>query len=1054
MKKNPLKRLASLGQSLWLDYISRDLIESGKLKRMIVEDGLRGMTSNPAIFEKAIVNGKEYSSSIQALARAGRSAMEIYETLCLKDVQSAADEFRPLYRRTGGADGYVSLEVNPHLARDTRGTVKEARRLWRKLDRPNVMIKVPATAEGLPAIERLIGEGINVNVTLLFSLSRYREVARAYCAGLGARLKRREPVDRVASVASFFLSRIDVLVDPLLENVMRQGPAQAALARKAHGQTAVASAKGAYLIYQEIFEGELFGPARKKRARPQRLLWASTGTKNPRYSDVKYVEALVGPHTVNTAPPETIEAYRDHGDPKDRLEEGVARAEAVLDSLSKLGIKLDWATKLLEKEGIEKFEKPFDTLLQTLEKERAAALKIEPQVRVPKTRRDPKARRSGRRRGRKQRQGSGLGTKVPAQDSFRSPDDGEPHGSRRQERDPGLEVRSRLDRLSRAGSGGASDPRALQYRRRLEGVRLRAGLRLPGEGDQRRRDAGARRLPPGTHAVSRAGHGLGLGADRGRTDRGDGIGSSTLQARKNVRGFSGRARPQESRPEKMDPPRPQDRPEAESRARSRRSGLGRRQRQEAQGSSRGHAPRRQREGVRRRLSPVALSARPAALLDAAQIPATLSQAGAGRFWLAVLGTGIGAGAGAAVLTRLLEMVQHFVWSGSGTHILDAAAHAGAGRRILALLGAGVVVGIGQIVLKRLSTGNGIDITSAIWFSAGRLPAVRTLGSAVLSVVVVGMGASLGREGAPKQAGAVAADLLADKARLSDEQRRLLVACGAGAGMAAAYGVPLGGALFALEVLRGMLALRLLLPALLASLIATAIAWLVLPDAPTYSLPAFSYSARALGWALVVGPVAGLVAVAYVRTVAWAVRETPEGWRRVAAPVLALGLLGLVAARFPQLLGNGRDLSQLLFTGSIASGPLLLALLALKPAATVLCVGSGTPGGLFTPSLTLGALLGGALGCAGARLGSGVPLGLSAVLGAGAVLAATTQGPISTVVLMMELTGRDRSFMAPLLLAVVAATVVSRTIEARSIYDARLSDEEVRARLAAREPSPH
>jgi len=439
--------------------------------------------------------------------------------------------------------------------------------------------------------------------------------------------------------------------------------------------------------------------------------------------------------------------------------------------------------------------------------------------------------------------------------------------------------------------------------------------------------------------------------------------------------------------------------------------------------------------------------------DDARIPATLLQAGAPRFWLAVLCTGIGAGASAIILTRLLEIVQHLVWAGSGTHILEAAEGAGTWRHIFVLLGAGAVVGLGQLVLVRLSSGNGIDITSAIWFSAGRLPVVRTLGSAVLSVVVVGMGASLGREGAPKQAGAVVADFISDKTSLSDEQRRLLVACGAGAGMAAAYGVPLGGALFALEVLRGMLALRLVLPALLASLVATALSWLVLPDAPTYQIPAFSNSAGALAWALVVGPIAGLVAVGYVRSVAWADRHKPEGWRRLAAPILALGLLGAISVKFPQVLGNGQDLSEVLFMGGMTSSALLLLLLILRPAATVMCLGSGTPGGLFTPSLTFGALLGGMLGYAGSQLGSAVPLGLFATLGAGALLAATTQGPISAVVLMMELTGRDRSFMAPLLLAVITATLVSRMIEPRSIYDARLSDQEVKARLAAREPSP-
>jgi transaldolase len=373
MRKNHLKELGTLGQSLWLDYISRDLIASGKLKRMIVEDGLRGMTSNPAIFEKAIVNGKEYNASIRAMAREKKNAKEIYEALCLRDVQSAADEFHPLYERTGGADGYVSLEVNPHLARDTHGTIKEARRLWGALNRPNVMIKVPATAEGLPAIERLIGEGINVNVTLLFSLSRYREVAQAYCAGLEARVKQRKSVSGVASVASFFLSRIDVLVDPLLEKLVARGGPRAALARKAHGQTAIASAKESYRIYKEIFDGEAFRSAAEEGARPQRLLWASTGTKNPRYSDVKYIDAIIGPNTVNTAPPKTIDAYQSHGDPKERLELGVERAGAVLGSLAKLGIRLDSVTRLLEEEGIDKFNEPFDKLLASLEKERVAA---------------------------------------------------------------------------------------------------------------------------------------------------------------------------------------------------------------------------------------------------------------------------------------------------------------------------------------------------------------------------------------------------------------------------------------------------------------------------------------------------------------------------------------------------------------------------------------------------------------------------------------------------------------------------------------------------------
>jgi chloride channel protein, CIC family len=287
--------------------------------------------------------------------------------------------------------------------------------------------------------------------------------------------------------------------------------------------------------------------------------------------------------------------------------------------------------------------------------------------------------------------------------------------------------------------------------------------------------------------------------------------------------------------------------------------------------------------------------------------------------------------------------------------------------------------------------------------------------------------------------------------LSDDQRRLLVACGAGAGMAAAYGVPLGGALFALEVLRGILALRLVLPALLASVIATATAWLVLPNAPTYFIPQFVTSASNLATIFVIGPVAGLVSVGFVRTVAWGDRNRPSGWWRLVAPVLALGLLGLISISFPQLLGNGKDISQLAFADQLPFA-LLAALLILKPLATILCLGSGVPGGLFTPSLTLGALLGAILGHVCAFLLPGVQPALVAVMGAGAVLAATTQGPISAVVLMMELTDQDRSFIVPLMLAVVIATLVSRAIEPRSIYDARLTDEEIVERQKLREPA--
>ncbi len=435
------------------------------------------------------------------------------------------------------------------------------------------------------------------------------------------------------------------------------------------------------------------------------------------------------------------------------------------------------------------------------------------------------------------------------------------------------------------------------------------------------------------------------------------------------------------------------------------------------------------------------------------IPSTLDLKAAGTFWLAIVLTGLGTGASAAALLLILQSVQHVMWPAEGLTLLDAATEAPPWRHILVLLGAGFLTGAGQLLLVRLTASNSIDITAAIWFSAGRLPTARTLGSAVLSVILVGMGASLGREGAPKQAGAVIANVLSDRASLSDEQRRLLVACGAGAGMAAAYGVPLGGALFALEVLRGMLALRLVLPALLTSVIATLTAWLVLPNAPTYVIPHFDNSVANLALALLVGPIAGLVSVAFVRTVAWADRNRPKRWRRLVAPILALGLLGLLSIPFPQLLGNGKDVAELVFTDQIPF-TLLLMLLVLKPAVTLLCLGSGVPGGLFTPSLALGALLGAVVGHACLLVSPDVQPALVAIVGAGAVLAATTQGPISAVVLMMELTGGDRSFVAPLLLAVVIATLVSRLIEPRSIYDARLTDEEIAQRQALREPARH
>lgn len=366
MKKNPLLGIREFGQSIWLDYIHRKMITSGELKRLIEEDGLRGITSNPSIFEKAIGESEDYDDHIRTLAVKGKSTEEIYQILTVKDVQDAADFFRPLYDNSDGGHGFVSLEVNPHLARDVEGALSEARRLWSALDRPNVFIKVPGTREGLTCITTLISEGINVNVTLLFGLPRYREVAEAYLTGLEKRIENGKPLSRIASVASFFLSRIDVLVDTMLEKVMENGGRKGKTAERIHGQVAVSSAKVAYGIYKEIFGGERFGRLSGHGAQPQRVLWASTSTKNPEYPDTKYVEPLIGPQTVNTLPVETLDAYRDHGTPASRLEQGLGEAEEVLRELSRLDIDLDAVTKQLEEEGIEKFNKPYDALMKTL----------------------------------------------------------------------------------------------------------------------------------------------------------------------------------------------------------------------------------------------------------------------------------------------------------------------------------------------------------------------------------------------------------------------------------------------------------------------------------------------------------------------------------------------------------------------------------------------------------------------------------------------------------------------------------------------------------------
>jgi transaldolase len=366
MLTNPLLGLRGLGQSVWIDYIHRDLLAGNALVQLIEQDGVCGMTSNPAIFEHAIAASTSYDGEIRALSAAGHAPLEIYESLSQRDVQQAADQFRAVYDATRGTDGYVSLEVNPHLAQDTAGTIAEGKRLWRALDRPNVFIKVPATAAGLGAIRELISEGINVNVTLLFGLQRYRAVIDAYLEGLEARLRRGLPLSMVACVASFFVSRIDTLVDPMLDALIAGGDPRSGEARAARGRVAIANAKLAYQMHRHVFAHERFHVLAARGARVQRLLWASTSTKDPLYSDVKYVEALIGVDTINTMPLETIEAYRDHGQPEPRLTLDLHEARSVIESLSALDIDFDAVAARLEAEGIAKFNGPFDKLIASI----------------------------------------------------------------------------------------------------------------------------------------------------------------------------------------------------------------------------------------------------------------------------------------------------------------------------------------------------------------------------------------------------------------------------------------------------------------------------------------------------------------------------------------------------------------------------------------------------------------------------------------------------------------------------------------------------------------
>jgi len=338
-EQNPLKQLAEYGQSPWLDYIRRDLFTTGELKRLIEEDGLKGMTSNPAIFEKAI-GSEHYKDSIAKLAlEEGASAVSIYEKIAIEDIQTAADALRVVYDETKMRDGYVSLEVSPALADDSEGTLEEARRLWKTVDRPNLMVKVPATAVGFDTIKQLISEGININVTLLFSQESYRKVAESYIAGLEKYAMENEDLTSIASVASFFVSRIDSLIDSQIEEKLKDETGEdKELLESLRGKVAIANAKMAYQTYEEVFSGERWETLVEKGAQTQRVLWASTGTKNEKYSDVLYIEELIGKDTVNTIPPATWDAFRDHGNLRESLTENAEDAKKTLEDLEKAGI--------------------------------------------------------------------------------------------------------------------------------------------------------------------------------------------------------------------------------------------------------------------------------------------------------------------------------------------------------------------------------------------------------------------------------------------------------------------------------------------------------------------------------------------------------------------------------------------------------------------------------------------------------------------------------------------------------------------------------------------
>jgi transaldolase / glucose-6-phosphate isomerase len=368
---NPLQALLGYGQSMWLDYIRRDLITSGSLKKMIAEDGLRGMTSNPAIFEKAIAESSLYDDMLKSLAsRADLDTTARYEQIAIRDIQDAADALRPVYESSKFRDGYVSLEVSPLLAMETQETIDEARRLWKTVNRPNVMIKIPGTPEGLPAIRRAIGEGINVNVTLLFAQEVYEKVAEAHIAGLEDLAKRGGNLRTIGGVASFFISRIDSLVDSMIDDKLKTtaDAQQQTLLKNLKGKVAIANGKLTYLRYQRIFSGPRWQALAAQGAQTQRVLWASTSTKNPAYRDVMYVEELIGPDTVNTMPPATIDAFRDHGRLRNSLTEDVAGAQNVMDNLARAGISITEVTDKLTADGVKLFADAFHKLLAAVDK--------------------------------------------------------------------------------------------------------------------------------------------------------------------------------------------------------------------------------------------------------------------------------------------------------------------------------------------------------------------------------------------------------------------------------------------------------------------------------------------------------------------------------------------------------------------------------------------------------------------------------------------------------------------------------------------------------------